>query len=254
MPGHPVGSPRRSQLDLLRRSSTRAHVYGLLRSAIVSADLLPGQALSENELAARHSVSRTPVREALIRLADEGLVEVVPQLGTFVSRISVRDVIEAQFIRETLERAALPQTIRNISAEHGEELHQILREQDAAGRKGDVPGWFATDEDLHRRLVEIGGHPKVWPIVSTAKAHLDRVRMLALTEPGILSGAYEDHRVLVSRVLGKERRKADETMARHLRIAPDLLELVERHHPDYFLHDDTPADRPAISRRSRAAR
>ena len=80
MAGRTLSNPRRSQLTGLRNASTRSHVYAILRRSIVSLDLPPGQALSENELAARHSVSRTPVREALIRLADEGLIEVVPRL------------------------------------------------------------------------------------------------------------------------------------------------------------------------------
>src|SRR5690606_35948518 len=166
-----LGAPRRSQLDTLRGASTRSHVYNILRRAIVTLEFLPGQALSENELAARHSVSRTPVREALIRLADEGLVEVVPQLGTFVSRISARDVIEVRFIRETLERASLPHAIQRIGRDDEKKLGLLLDEQEEAEQEGDLQHWFSTDEDLHRTLLEIGGHPKIWPIVSSAKAH-----------------------------------------------------------------------------------
>jgi DNA-binding GntR family transcriptional regulator len=244
--GRSIGAPRRNQVDLLRRASTRSHVYGLIRQAIVALDLPPGQAISENELAARYSVSRTPVREALIRLADEGLIEVVPQMGTFVSRISVRDVIEVHFIRETLERASLPHAIKQMTRDDESYLGRLLDEQEEAGRQKDVRRWFATDEDLHRTLLEIGGHPKVWPIVSTAKAHLDRVRLLALTDPGILSGAHKQHRAIVEFVVTKQRRKADDALSRHLRYAPDLLEWVEKSHPDYFVLDEDIEESQAV--------
>src|ERR671938_1085574 len=88
-----------------RRSGVpaRAQVYAALRDAIIRAELAPGRQLSENELAAWLGVSRTPVREALVRLRDERLVAIVPQLGTYVSRISPQAVSDAHFIREALE-------------------------------------------------------------------------------------------------------------------------------------------------------
>jgi GntR family transcriptional regulator, rspAB operon transcriptional repressor len=238
MAGRVLGSPRRARIGVLRGASTRSQVYALLRRAIVTLDLLPGQALSENELATRHGVSRTPVREALIRLADEGLVEVAPQLGTFVSRISVRDVVEIQFIRETLERASLPYAIKNITAADETYLRGLLDDQAEAGRRGDLRRWFATDEDLHRTLLEIGGHPRVWPIVSSAKAHLDRVRMLSLPDPAILNELRTQHQEIVDHVVARQRRKADDVLSRHLRIALDVLEPLEQRHPDYFVLDD----------------
>lgn len=238
MAGRVLGAPRRSQVDVLRRASTRSQVYTVLRRAIVTLDLLPGRALSENELAARHAVSRTPVREALIRLADEGLVEVVPQLGTFVSRISVRDVREVQFIRETLERASLPGAIQRVTPADEQGLRRLLAEQHDAAQQGDLRRWFTADEDLHRTLLEIGGHPKIWPIVASAKAHLDRLRMLSLPDRDILDALHAQHTELVELVVSKQRRKADDVLSRHLRVALEVLEPLEQRHPDYFLLDD----------------
>src|SRR4051794_27041342 len=110
----PVTPSQRARVAMRLGASTRSQVYTIIREAIVSLRLLPGQALSENELATQYGVSRTPVREALIRLAGDGLVEVVPQLGTFVSRISELDVREAQFIREVLECTSLPEAVQRV--------------------------------------------------------------------------------------------------------------------------------------------
>lgn len=229
---------RRNQVDVMRRASTRTHVYNVIRQAIISLELPPGQALSENELATRYAVSRTPVREALIRLADDGLIEVVPQLGTFVSRISVGDVLEVQFIRETLERASLPHAIKRIEATDERRLRRILDEQEDAEQDGDLQRWFATDEDLHRTLLEVGGHPKIWPIVSSAKAHLDRVRMLSLPNPDHLRALRAQHNAIVDHVSAKKRRDADNVLKEHLHLVIDVLESLEREHPDYFVDDD----------------
>lgn len=236
--GRALGSPRRAQLNVLRGASTRAQVYALLRRAIVYLDLPPGQGLSENELAARYGVSRTPVREAIIRLAGEGLVEVAPQLGTFVSRISAREVVEIQFIRETLELASLPDAIKNVTAADEAYLRALLEEQAEAGRTGDLRRWFATDEDLHRSLLEIGGHPRVWSVVSQAKAHLDRVRMLTLPDPEILAELHAQHREIVDTVAAKKRRQAHDVLRQHLRIALDVLKPLEEQFPDYFVADE----------------
>jgi DNA-binding GntR family transcriptional regulator len=243
-----LGAPRRDHINAMRRASTRSYVYGLLRQAIVSAEFTPGQALSENELAALHGVSRTPVREALIRLADEGLVDVVPQLGTFVSRIRVSDVIEAQFIRETLELASLPHAVERVDAEGERRLRRVLAEQDDAREGGDLQRWFATDEDLHQSLLEIGGHPRVWPIVSSAKAHLDRVRMLTLPDTELLRELHAEHTAIVDHVVAGRHQEAEKALRHHLQLALALLAPLEERHPDYFILDDA-EDRPADSRR-----
>jgi DNA-binding GntR family transcriptional regulator len=226
------------QLSRMRDSSTRSQVHAQLRGEIVSLEMVPGQVLSESELADQYGVSRTPVREALIRLADENLVEVVPQLGTFVSRISVRDVTEAQFIRETLERASLPHAIKRLTADEEAHLRSLLAKQSDAGRRGDLTEWFSTDEQLHRALLEIAGHPKTWSVVSSIKAHLDRVRILSLPDPKILASMHSQHATLVDHVSNKRTRQADKLLTEHLRGVLTVLEPLEKQHPDYFLLDD----------------
>lgn len=233
-----LGSARRAQVDGLRRASARTQVYNVIRQAIVSLELVPGEALSEVGLATRYAVSRTPVREALIRLADEGLVEVVPQLGTFVSRISVRDVMEVQFIRETLERASLAHAVARVGRGDGRRLHRILEEQEDAEHAGDLARWFATDQELHRALIEIGGHAKVWPVVASAKAHLDRVRMLVRPEPERLRVLHAHHHAIVEHVVNKRESQADGMLRDHLHFVVDMLDELRRQRPEYFVEED----------------
>src|SRR4051794_12191289 len=113
-------------------------VYASVREAIVSTELQPGQQISENELAAQLGVSRTPVREALARLRDDRLVEIVPQLGTFVSRISVAGVDDAQFLREALECSAVRLAADRCAAGDLRELEALIARQEEARDAGDA--------------------------------------------------------------------------------------------------------------------
>lgn len=240
---------RRSRIEVARGGSVRDQVYVLIRQAIVSLELVPGQALSENELAGEYGVSRTPVREALIRLGDDGLVEVVPQLRTYVSRISPRDVREAQFIREALELASLPGVAAHATEADAAALRGLLDAQRAAAADGDLRQWFQLDEDLHLSLLEIAGHPGVWPVVQSAKAHLDRVRMLSLPEPAMLDELIAQHVDIVEHLLAGRTREACSVMTTHLRLVLDHLVAFEQRHPDYFVPDDE-VPRPRPRRRS----
>lgn len=238
-----------------RGPSVRAQVYALIRQAIVALELSPGQALSENELADQYGVSRTPVREALIRLADDGLVEVVPQLGTYVSRIDPFDVREAQFIRESLELASLPSVAGRATEADAATLREVLDAQRAAARDHDLRRWFELDEDLHRTLLEIAGHRRVWPVVQSAKAHMDRVRMLSLPEPEVLEELIAQHERIVDGALAGERDAAESVLTQHLRLVLEHLEAFEQRYPDYFVADDEPGPvrRPRPARRGRTS-
>ncbi|TCO55892.1 DNA-binding GntR family transcriptional regulator [Actinocrispum wychmicini] len=225
-------------------------MFDILRAAIISLELAPGRALSENELATRYGVSRTPIRSALIRLADEGLVEIVPQLGTFVARIDVREVREAQFVREALERASLRHAVRRATEADHLGLQRLLAEQREAAAVGDLRRWFRLDEDLHRTLLEVAGHPRTWAVVQSVKVHMDRVRMLSLPEPAVLDDLLSQHVAIVDAVVRGRPAEADTVMAKHLRRVLDHLDGFAVRFPDYFAEeDDSPIRRHRASRR-----
>lgn len=216
------------------RMNVRSQVYAALRESVITGELSPGARISENELALRYGVSRTPVREAIIQLAEEDLLEVLAQRGTLVSRISVVDVREMQFIRQTLERASLRHAAERMNAEAERALARVLRNQVEAAEAGDTLGWFATDEDFHRTLLEVAGHPKVWSIVGSAKAHLDRVRILSLPEASAFSDLHAEHVSILEHLVEGDADGADRVMAAHLHRALDTLVRLERDRPDYF--------------------
>jgi DNA-binding GntR family transcriptional regulator len=215
-----------------RRRPIVPQIYAALRDAIVSVQVLPGQAISETEMAANFGVSRTPIREALIRLADEGLVEIYPQAGTFVSRIDLAAVREAQFIRQTLETAV---AIRAASTAQGSGVFEpILERQAGAIRDKDFPTFFASDEDLHRMVFELAGHGASWRLVQAAKSHLDRVRQLERPSEATLMEMLRQHRAIAAAIRSGDVSGAIEAVTEHATVILNVVPDVAARRPDLF--------------------
>jgi DNA-binding GntR family transcriptional regulator len=218
-----------------RRSgrTTRARVYANLRDAIVRAELEPGRQLSENELAASLGVSRTPVREALVRLRDDRLVEIVPQLGTFVSPISTRAVADAQFIREALECAAVRAAAARVTAEDIETLEQNLGAQERARDSADFDAFYVLDDGFHQAICDLSGRA-VWAITQRAKGHLNRIRRLSLPMPSYLSEMIVEHRAIVMHLAEQDPDGAEAALRHHLQMVLREVPRIREQHPDFF--------------------
>jgi GntR family transcriptional regulator, rspAB operon transcriptional repressor len=220
--------------DRATGGAARDQVYVALREAIVSAELEPGRRLSENELADRLGLSRTPVREALARLRDERLVAIVPQLGTFVTLISTEAVADAAFVREALECSAIRLATERATERDLEELQANLTAQDRAEATGDTEEFDRLDEALHRSICELSGHEIAWTLSRRANGHLDRVRRLSLPEPGYLGEMVSEHRAVVAAVADGDADRAEATLRHHLRMVLSSVPSIRSAHPDYF--------------------
>jgi DNA-binding GntR family transcriptional regulator len=209
-------------------------VYATLREAIVTAELEPGRQLSENELAARLGVSRTPVRGALARLREERLVAIVPQLGTFVTLISRSAVEDAAFVREALECSAIRLATERISDSGLEEIQANLAAQERAEEDHDADAFDHLDEALHRTICQQSGHEIAWALSRRANGHLDRVRRLSLPDHSYMSEMLDQHRSLAAAVAKREPERAEDELRRHLRMVLSSLDQIRQRHPEYF--------------------
>jgi DNA-binding GntR family transcriptional regulator len=234
-----------------RGSNTRQLVHTLLRARITSLELAPGTALSENDLAAELGVSRTPVREALILLGEEGLVDIYPQMGTFVSRIRLRDIASAQFVREALECAALRDAVGRATEDDLTDLRELLAAQSAAEAEGDTEGFFRLDEEFHARLMAASGHGDAWPAVSQAKTQLDRARRLSLPLTQQLALLVGQHRAVVDLLEQRDTEGARNALRTHLRLVFTDVEKIRARHPELF-SDTEPAAQPRRENRRRS--
>jgi DNA-binding GntR family transcriptional regulator len=212
-------------------------VYDALSQAIVSTELEPGRQISENEIADKLGVSRTPVREALARLRDDQLVQIVPQLGTFVSRISVAGVDDAQFLREALECSAVRLATEHADAGDVAQLNAIISGQEVARDAADPAAFFVLDDELHSSLCELSGRPIAWTIVARANGHLNRVRRLSLAEPSYIAEMIKEHKAVVDAVGRGEPDAAEDALRHHLRMVLSDLPNIRNAHPEYFEDD-----------------
>jgi GntR family transcriptional regulator, rspAB operon transcriptional repressor len=229
-----------------RRSTTGLQVHALLRRQIVEGKLVPRQRLSENELSTQLGISRTPVREAFGKLEEEGLVEIVPQYGTFVAPIRIDDVYDNQFVRETMECGALAKAVARVTPEDARALSAIL-DQQSRHRTGDGVPFFLADEAMHAKLMEIAGHQRAWRVVEQAKVQLDRVRRLAVHSTAKRASILEEHRAIIDRVVHRDEAGAVAAMTSHLRRVFQSVEPVMQKHPEFFT-DVPPSARPARQR------
>jgi DNA-binding GntR family transcriptional regulator len=229
--------------ELAYQSATCAHgvrVYLTLRDSI-------GAALSEKRLAEEYGVSRTPVREAFIKLAEDGLVRIVPQSGTFVSLIDLAAVHDSQLIREALECATVFLAAQRVVPAEADELAEILDRQRMAAANGDHAGFIAGDDALHARLIEMSGRPGVLKTVREAKLHLDRVRYLTVEETPHIAEIIAQHTAIVDRVVAHDSRGARKVMREHLRMLEAKLDQLTLARP-VMVNGELPARRRSVRR------
>jgi DNA-binding GntR family transcriptional regulator len=221
--------------DRDRKRTNRRVVYDTIRRKVLTLELPPGAALSENELAAALGVSRTPVRESLILLAEEGLVQVFPQVGSFVARVDPERVADAQFLREAVELAALDDMPANLDPDIVPELKDNLARQQEPGI--DLEEFFALDEGFHHGLLRLSGHGRAWSTVVSAKGHLDRARRLGLHEAKSPAVFTDQHLEIFQAVVDRDIARARRTMRKHLRAVFDDVEHIRARSPELFATD-----------------
>jgi DNA-binding GntR family transcriptional regulator len=221
-----------------RPFTTAARIHAALRDRIVSLELAPGAPLAEKDFADAFGVSRTPVREALLRLAEEELVEIFPQRGTFVAKIRAAAVEDAMAIRKALERFTVGAAATKATDADVPALDALLARQRAAADVNDIEGFHAADEATHQLIAVIAGHPNVWRVVKREKANVDRVRLLTLEVEGRFDAVLSEHAVIVEAIRARDAARAEAAMDAHLSAVAPSLDGVRRRHPDYFEHGE----------------
>ncbi len=214
-------------------------VYRILRARIIRGDLAPGSRISESEIAATFSLSRQPIREAFIKLSEEGLVEVRPQRGTLVTKISTAAVLDARFVREAIEA----DVVRLVAERHDAAVLRELREQ--ISRQKEVAGadpdqFMRLDEMFHRTLAEAAGKSYAWKVIEDVKAQMDRVRFLSFIQfpvPTLIA----QHEAIVEAIGAEDPEAAEKLMRKHLREIMTALPGIAAARPELFEGSQTAA-------------
>jgi len=227
-------SPSRSAGRLDRDRQAAPQVFERLRKLITSLALPPGSPLSRNALAGQFGVSSTPIRDALMRLEEEGLVEVFPQYATVVSRIDIGLAQQAHFLRQALEL----EIVKRLALEHSErlvdELNTAIARQQKFAKAGDFEQFMGADNDFHRELYAATGNQELWDLVRSRSGHIDRLRRLHLPSPGKAQDIVRHHRLIVKAIGANQPDEAQRHLRKHLSGTLGYLAEIRARFPEYL--------------------
>ena len=208
-----------SQARLDRSRPMRDQIYPLVRRMILTGGIKPGEVIDEKDIAAQLKVSRTPVREAVKKLSDENLVEVVAQSGTRAARIDRSEIAEAFLIRRALEMESAAQAAANVADANIHRLEDILMLHARAIERRNYVEAIENDDLFHRTIAEISGLKRLWRTIEISKAQLDRCRHLMLPRAGEAEATLKHHRAIITALSSHDPAKAAQAMRDHLETA-----------------------------------
>lgn len=225
-----------------RRRSRAEIVHDELRHLIVTLQLQPGQPLLEKELCERFGVSRTPLREAILRLAEHGLVTVAPQHGTFVAGISPRAVRLAHFMRENLEIPAFRRLALHPKADL-RPAREILLAQKIAAARNDHAEFILLDDRFHEALFEAADLLEVWTVIHARKGHLDRIRFIQGNARGSVEVPLAQHETILEALSAGDADRSAELLREHIAGSLVFMERHLRERPELFVDEGAPVRR-----------
>jgi len=231
-PAPPIARMRRNGRP--RGATAASRIYAELRAELVSLARRPGETISENQIALDYGVSRTPVREAILKLADEGLVEIFPQSGIFVSRIPMAALPEAIIIRKALEETTTRMAAERATASQLLALHAILERQREAADARDREAFHQADEAFHAGIADVAGYPGIWTLILQVKVHVDRYRQLTLPQVGRMTEVIAEHEPILAAIEAHDPDRARLAMASHLERLLGDISAIQTINPEFF--------------------
>ena len=217
---------------------TSDKIYEVLYENIINIKLEPGTLMSESEISQKFNVSRTPVREAFIRLSNIGLVDIIPQRGTFVCKIDLKRVEEERFLREALEVAVIGEFVSKCSESNILELEGNIKKQELALKEQDFEGFIQLDDEFHYLFFKYSNKKRCYEATKSFYGHYHRIRYISTYMTGVTSNLINKHKDIVEAIKLKDVEKAQEKLRTHLRkLLIEESQLIEKF-PNYFLSQD----------------
>ena len=232
-----ISSPnsRTELISINRRLPIVPQVHSLLHHLIVHCVLPPGSPIREKDLSEQMEVSRTPIREALLQLEKEGLVEIYPQSGTRTSKISMEEVRESHFIREAMESATVRFAAQQGDSELHKELESRLQQFKDSLETAEKDLLFELDELFHKTIAEFRFQNRLWKITNIAKSHMDRVRHLTLPLPKRIYEIADEHQRVADFIIRHQPDEAVRAIQDHLSVIFSDIERIRAERSEYFV-------------------
>lgn len=220
--------------------SVQGAVYRTLKEGIMTLRLAPGTVMSTKEMAERLNVSRTPVREAFIRLQSEELVDIIPQRETTVSRIDLKRVEQERFVRESLELSVVDRFLENCRPEHFALLRESIEEQKRFYDEKQYADFVDSDNRMHQLFFDVAGQHLAWELIMNFNGHYNRIRILTVRVEDTIVNTIRQHMKIVDLMEQGQIEQVRHELNEHVkRINFEKADLVHRF-PDYFKTGDEP--------------
>jgi DNA-binding GntR family transcriptional regulator len=230
MTGLAVVQPKR----LERGRQAAPQVFDHLRERIIALDLQPGSVLARTELMEQFGLSQTPIRDALLRLAEEGLVDIFPQHATVVSPIDLTQARQTHFLRRSIELEVVRTLALSADSRIIEALTLSVARQRSLLETEDYVGFTALDQSFHRQMYEAAGVPDLWTLVRSRSGHLDRLRRLHLPVPGKAQAVQHQHALILEAIVDRQPELAQTRLRDHLSGTLAQVDEIRARHTDYF--------------------
>ena len=226
--------------------NNKEYSYRVIKEAIMSLKLKPGQAISEIELAEALEISRTPIREVMGKLREEHLVEVLPQVGSYISKINPKLIEEAAFMRYTLEKAVIKLSCGTLSQETLRELKRnITLQEELVDQKMKGLAFHQLDTQFHALIFKGNNKEHVWDAITRLSTHYNRMRVLSEMEHSF-ENAIMDHKNIINLIENKEADKVEQAVHIHIIRPTKLWESLYEPESPYINYFDLSSNMPVF--------
>ncbi len=227
-----TGAERHFPLD--RRLPVAPQICEVLRNLILNLELEPGAVISKDAVARAFGISSMPVREALRKLEEEGLVIIKPQSGTYVTTIDVQGAREAQFLRIGVEVEVIRKLVETVTDENIRELEAILRHHRFTFEIDDKKAFSQDDMAFHAAMYRMVGVGGLWQKIGTLRVHIDRLRLIHLPLGGKMSRILSGHEDILDAIRARDADRAEAALREHLSETLSFVETFRSRYPHYF--------------------
>ena len=203
-------------------------VFQTLRGAILKGDLKPGERLMELQLAAQLGVSRTPIREAIRMLEQEGLAVTVPRKGAEVAKMTEKDMEDVLQIRRSLEDLAVRLSCEKITSTELQELREAMEDFEEKTKSGNVPEIAKADVTFHEILYKASDNPKLILLLNNLREQIYRYRVEYLKDTSIYSQLIKEHRAMYTALTSKDKEKVAQYVDVHLHNQAEAVKKIIR--------------------------
>ena len=226
----------RSDYKARENQTVTSRIYAQLRDQIMYMQLVPGTSMSEQEMAQLFGVSRTPVREAFIRLSREKMVVVSPQRRTVIPKINIDRANQERFLRESLEYAVLEQLIPIQTPEIIRQLRHQIHIQEQSIKNGDYAAFLQHDDEYHDIYYTATNNFLCSQVLRRNVFDYQRLRYLSLnSEENISAANMEEHKKMVDLIVSRDLQAVQSLLRKHLRRIFDEIQTLKKIYPDYIL-------------------